>query len=81
MYIAEGLGHCFVALSDDAALVYLVSEAYNPQAEHDLSVLDPEIALEFPAELGELVLSDKDRAAPTLADLRAAGRLPQWEGA
>lgn len=81
VYIAEGLGHCFVALEDDTTLVYLVSTTYDPAAEHDLSPLDPEIGLAFPAELGEPVLSEKDRAAPTLAQLRDEGRLPTWEAA
>lgn len=81
IYISEGLGHAFVALSDDATLTYLVSEQYNPAAEHDLHILDPDLALEFPAELGDPLLSPKDQAAPTLADLLAAGTLPTWEAA
>jgi len=78
VYISEGLGHCFVALTDDATLTYLVSETYNPAAEHDLNPLDPQIALTFPAQLGDPVLSPKDLAAPLLADLLAAGTLPQY---
>lgn len=78
VFLSEGLGHAFAALTDDATLSYLVSEPYNPDAEHDLNVLDPDIALTFPAEFGELQLSDKDRAAPSLQDLLDAGTLPQW---
>lgn len=79
VFISEGLGHAFAALTDDATLSYLVSQTYNPTAEHDLNVLDADIALEFPPELGEPVLSPKDHAAPTLADLRDRGLLPQWD--
>lgn len=79
VYISEGLGHAFVALTDDATLSYLVSEQYNPAAEHDLHILDPDLALEFPRELGTPVLSPKDEAAPSLAALLAAGALPTWE--
>jgi dTDP-4-dehydrorhamnose 3,5-epimerase len=78
VFLSEGLGHAFVALTDDATLSYLVSSTYDPEAEHDLSVLDPQIALVFPAELGEPVLSPKDLAAPTLAALLAAGALPDF---
>jgi dTDP-4-dehydrorhamnose 3,5-epimerase len=81
VFIAEGLGHAFVATTDEATLTYLVSESYNPAAEHDLNVLDPDIALVFPQELGEPVLSAKDLVAPMLADLLAAGTLPQWSTA
>jgi dTDP-4-dehydrorhamnose 3,5-epimerase len=79
VYLAEGLGHCFVALSDGAIVSYLVSEVYNPQREVGISPLDPDIGLEFPAEAGELLLSPKDVAAPSLAEARAAGLLPSYE--
>lgn len=81
VYVPEGLGHVFVALTDDATLNYLVSETYSPEREHDINVLDPDIALEFPDELGDLVLSQKDKDAPFLADLVSAGLLPTWDEA
>ncbi|MBF4623597.1 dTDP-4-dehydrorhamnose 3,5-epimerase [Clavibacter sp. VKM Ac-2872] len=78
VYISEGLGHCFVALTDDAAVTYLVSDVYNPGAEHGIDPLDPEIGLVFPEEAGEPLLSPKDTDAPTLAEAAAAGLLPTW---
>jgi len=76
VYLSEGLGHCFVALKDDTTVTYLVSEVYNPLAEHGIDPLDPEIGLGFPEGL-ELLLSPKDTAAPSLAEALAAGALPQ----
>ncbi|AJW78389.1 dTDP-4-dehydrorhamnose 3,5-epimerase family protein [Clavibacter michiganensis] len=78
VYISEGLGHCFVALTDDAAVTYLVSDVYNPGAEHGIDPLDPEVGLVFPEEAGEPLLSPKDLEAPTLAEAAAAGLLPTW---
>lgn len=78
VFLSEGLGHAFVALTDDATLTYLVSSTYDPTAEHDLNILDPDLGIEFPAELGQPVLSPKDLAAPTLAELLAAGALPDF---
>jgi dTDP-4-dehydrorhamnose 3,5-epimerase len=78
VYISEGLGHCFVALTDDAAVTYLVSDVYNPSGEHGIDPLDPEIGLVFPEEAGEPLLSPKDLDAPTLAEAAAAGLLPTW---
>lgn len=77
VYVAEGLGHAFVALSDDATVVYLCSSVYNPTGEHGLNPLDPDLAIQWPADL-KLVLSDKDTAAPSLAQARAAGALPSY---
>jgi dTDP-4-dehydrorhamnose 3,5-epimerase len=81
VYVAEGLGHCFVALTDNAIVSYLVSDIYNPTAEHGINPLDEEIALAFPAEAGELLLSPKDTDAPGLAEAAAAGLLPTWDAA
>jgi dTDP-4-dehydrorhamnose 3,5-epimerase len=79
VYLAEGLGHCFVALTDEAIVSYLVSEVYNPTRELGISPRDPEIGLRFPPEAGELLLSPKDLEAPTLAAARDGGLLPSYE--
>lgn len=78
VYVAEGLGHAFVALEDDSVVAYLCSTSYNPPAEHGIDPFDPELGLPWPDDL-EFVLSDKDRDAPTLADARAGGLLPGHE--
>jgi len=77
VYIAEGLGHAFVALTDDATVIYLCSSVYDPAAEHGLNPLDPDLGLPWPGDL-PLLLSDKDAAAPSLAAAIAAGRLPDY---
>lgn len=79
IYLSEGLGHAFVALTDDATVSYLVSDTYSPTAEHGVNPLDPDIALRFPAEAGELLLSPKDLEAPSLAEAQRQGLLPSWE--
>ncbi|CAN5168214.1 dTDP-4-dehydrorhamnose 3,5-epimerase [soil metagenome] len=78
VYIAEGLGHAFVALTDEATVTYLVSDTYNPSVEHAIDPRDAQVALEFPADLGELVISAKDLEAPSLADALASGLLPHF---
>ncbi|TFD50783.1 dTDP-4-keto-6-deoxy-D-glucose epimerase [Cryobacterium frigoriphilum] len=80
-YIAEGLGHCFVALTHNATVSYLVTSPFNPGREHAINPLDPDIGLVFPPEAGELVLSAKDTDAPGLAASAAAGLLPTWDAA
>lgn len=80
VFLSEGLGHAFYALSDDADVTYLVSTTYNPTAEHGVHPLDSDLALPWPDGAGESVLSDKDAAAPTLAEAEAAGLLPSYAG-
>ncbi|WP_412539146.1 dTDP-4-dehydrorhamnose 3,5-epimerase family protein [Longispora sp. K20-0274] len=79
VYLAEGLGHAICALEDHSTLLYLCSERYNPGAERAISPLDPDLQLELPFGRGELILSDKDAGAPALAELAAAGALPDYD--
>jgi dTDP-4-dehydrorhamnose 3,5-epimerase len=78
IYLGEGLGHAFVALEDDSTVSYLVSDTYNAPREHGINPLDPEIALSFPVEVGEPLLSPKDVEAPSLSEAAASGLLPTF---
>ncbi|MEU1735109.1 dTDP-4-dehydrorhamnose 3,5-epimerase [Streptosporangium sp. NPDC020145] len=78
LYVAEGLGHGFMALSEQATVSYLCSEPYAPGREHGLNPLDPDLGIEWPAGL-DPVLSDKDAAAPTLKEALETGLLPTYE--
>jgi dTDP-4-dehydrorhamnose 3,5-epimerase len=79
IYLAEGLGHAFVALTDDATVSYLVTDTFHAEREHGIDPLDPEIGLVFPPEAGEALLSPKDTAAPGLSEAADAGLLPTWD--
>jgi 5-epimerase len=78
VYLAEGLGHGIFALEDDTVMAYLCSEPYNPGGEHGITPLDPALGLPWPTDI-EPVLSDKDCAAPTLAEAREQGLLPMYD--
>jgi dTDP-4-dehydrorhamnose 3,5-epimerase len=77
LFISEGLGHAFVALSDQATVLYLCSTPYAPAREHGVHALDPAIGIAWPTDM-EKVLSDKDASAPTLAQAQSAGLLPDY---
>lgn len=76
IYLAEGLGHGFCALTGDATLVYICSETYAPGREHSVHPLDPELGIDWP--VATPLLSDRDAAAPSLAKARARGGLPDY---
>lgn len=78
IYVGEGLGHVFMAITDGAVVSYLCSEGYNPGREHGVHPLDPALAIEWPAGV-EPLLSPKDAAAPTLAEAERAGLLPSYD--
>ncbi|MGP4020385.1 dTDP-4-dehydrorhamnose 3,5-epimerase family protein [Saccharopolyspora sp. 5N708] len=78
VYLAEGLGHAFAALTDDTVMTYLCSTPYNPGAEHGIDPLDPDLALPWSELGGEPILSEKDRNAPGLAKAAEQGLLPDY---
>jgi dTDP-4-dehydrorhamnose 3,5-epimerase len=80
IYISEGLAHGFLALQDNSTVMYLCSAEYNPQREHTIHATDPALGIEWPLVDGAPAnLSDRDAAAPSLDQVRAAGLLPTWE--
>jgi dTDP-4-dehydrorhamnose 3,5-epimerase len=79
VYLSEGLGHAFVALEDDSTVMYLCSAVYSPDREHTINALDPALDIGWPTADGEPILSDRDREAPTLAQVQSAGLLPTWD--
>ena len=78
LFLSEGLGHAFTALSAEATVVYLCSAPYNPSGEHGVHPLDPDIGITWP-EFGDVILSDRDAAAPGLKQAQATGLLPSYE--
>jgi len=65
-------------LDDDAGQIEwsrafrLTSTPYDPQRELTIHPLDPALALPWPDDV-ELLLSERDQVAPTLAEARASG--------
>lgn len=79
VYLSEGLGHALACL-EDGTCMYLCSQVYNPVGEKALTPMDPAIGLTLPDGFAAIV-SEKDAAAPTLAEAREAGLLPEYEAA
>lgn len=79
VYISEGLAHGFLALQDNSTVMYLCSAEYNPQREHTICATDPALGIDWPLVDGVAAgMSDRDAAAPSLDEVRAAGLLPTW---
>lgn len=78
VYLPDGIGHAFLALTDDTCMSYLCSEEYVPGTMIEIDALDPELGLPWDLT-GEAIRSPKDAAAPTLAQAAAANLLPTYE--
>ncbi len=72
LYVPVGFGHGFAVLSDVADVAYLLSSVYDPATESGIAWDDPDVGVEWP--LADPLLSERDKAAPRLAE--AAATLP-----
>ena len=77
LYLSEGLGHGFAALTDDTTVAYLCSTPYNPEREHTVSPLDPTLAIDW--GVANPLMSERDTQAPSLSEAESAGLLPSWD--
>jgi len=77
VFLSEGLGHAFMAMSPQATVVYMCSTSYAPGIEHGVHPLDPAIGIPWP-DHHEVILSAKDASAPLLADAERTGLLPSY---
>ena len=68
LYVPDGFAHGFCVLSEMADVVYKVSSYYDPQREGGFRFDDPEVGIEWPADI-ELLASERDRGAPLLREL------------
>jgi dTDP-4-dehydrorhamnose 3,5-epimerase len=73
LYVPVGFAHGFCVLSEVADVLYKQSAYYDPAVERGIAWDDPQIAIEWPAEI-EPIVSARDAAAPTLHEL--ADELP-----
>jgi dTDP-4-dehydrorhamnose 3,5-epimerase len=68
LFIPVGFGHGFLVLSDVADFVYKCTNYYDAATEAGIRFDDPDVGVEWPADV-ELLYSERDATAPTLADV------------
>ena len=67
-FIPRGFAHGFLVLSEEAIFIYKVDNAYVPQAEASIRFNDETIGIEWPIAEEQLLLSPKDKTAPSFRD-------------
>ena len=75
--ISEGLGHGFLALEDNTAVVYLVSTPFSPTHEYEINPLDEQIGIKWGMGNQDLRISEKDLSAPSLEFMLDQRLLPR----
>lgn len=67
--IPAGFAHGFVTLEEHSEVQYKVSAPYRPDLDRAIRFDDPAIGVDWPVSAAEIILSDKDRAAPSLGEI------------
>jgi dTDP-4-dehydrorhamnose 3,5-epimerase len=68
LWIPEGFGHGFLALTESVGFSYKVTDFYSPQGERTILWSDPELAIPWPIAPGAAIVSEKDRAGLPLRE-------------
>ena len=63
LWIPEGFAHGFVALTDDAEVMYKTNDYWHKECEASIRWDDPFLNIKWPFD-GKLCLSEKDKLAP-----------------
>lgn len=69
LFLPRGMAHGFVVLSDEAIFQYKCDNRYHRDSEGAIAWNDPSIAIDWGIADGDIILSDKDKNNPTLAQI------------
>jgi dTDP-4-dehydrorhamnose 3,5-epimerase len=71
LYCPRGFAHAYVTLTEDTEVFYKVDGYYAPACERGVRWNDPAIGIDWPIAESEIVINDRDRELPLLADFEA----------
>ena len=72
LLVPIGFAHGFCTLEPDTEVVYLLSDVYAPDHERGIRWDDPELAIDWPVDARQALVSERDLALPSLAELMDA---------
>lgn len=69
LFIPKGFAHGYAVLSDEAIFQYKCDNLYHPECEGAIVWNDPSIAIDWGVAEADIILSEKDKHNPTLAEI------------
>jgi dTDP-4-dehydrorhamnose 3,5-epimerase len=71
LWVPVGFLHAYCTLTAETEVIYKVTGDYDKAAERGVIWNDPDIGIDWPVSAGDVVLSEKDKVLPRLADCPA----------
>lgn len=68
LWVPPGFAHGYLTLEDDCEVIYKVTDYYAPDCDRGIAWDDPALGIDWRISAAEVILSDKDRKQPKLAD-------------
>ena len=68
LWIPEGFGHAFLVLSDDVGFAYKTTDYYCPEGERTIAWNDADLAIPWPVNPKDAIVSEKDRNGASLRE-------------
>jgi dTDP-4-dehydrorhamnose 3,5-epimerase len=72
LYCPRGFAHAYLTLTDEAEVFYKIDGYYAPKCERGVRWNDPAIGIQWPIAEADIILNDRDRALPLLAEFEPA---------
>jgi dTDP-4-dehydrorhamnose 3,5-epimerase len=71
LFVPRGFAHGYCTLEPRTVVAYKCDDYYAAAAEGGVLFSDPAIGIDWPLPVDRMILSDKDRALPRLAELES----------
>lgn len=71
IWIPKGFAHGLVTLEPDTEIAYKTTDTYSAEHDRGLAWNDPALGIDWPVDADGVILSDRDRKHPRLAELEA----------
>lgn len=69
LWLPPGFAHGYITLERDCEVIYKVTDYWAPDCERGLAWNDPNLGIDWRCSSADIILADKDRRNPHLADL------------
>ena len=66
LFLPKGLAHGFLSLEEGTILNYKCDNLYNKRSESGFNLFKTRVEIDFPLEIDDLIMSDKDNSLPDL---------------